>query len=71
MKLSRIELGNMHAFALEEMQNRTKDSADSFEVHRAKCFLQGLLRAMGKEGYEVTLTKEVSDKSLRNPFVKD
>lgn len=53
MKLSNRVLNQIHEFAHDEFVNKAKRPEDSHEEFRARCFIEGFIRAMEKEGQDV------------------
>lgn len=61
MKLTNRVLNQIHEFAHEEYINKAKKPEESHEAFRARCFVEGFLKAMKKEGEDVLVYNDVTN----------
>jgi len=58
MKLDREQLYMMTAYAREEMQTRYKKTLYDSDVHLAKCWVDGLIRILSRDGMMLEVSSE-------------
>jgi len=58
LTLSPKVMFNVRQFALDEYRNRTNRSREDADTFTSRCWINGLIRSLNKEGYDICLIKE-------------
>jgi hypothetical protein len=66
--LTKTQYNLVREIALREIQNRTKPYNEEDDIFRSKCWVEGLLGTLAKEGLTLSYTKGDEHGIIASPF---